>query len=107
MKKHFNFIIRAVDLLLPTACLIVAVVWGMAVLGRRSCREAGLALTASNASRRRFSSNEAIALSTLPLNSFNTFRSSCFRFMPSRSISHPLRLRGNRINTCVAFQAAI
>ena len=39
---------RAVDLLLPTACLIVAVVWGMAVLGRRSCREAGLALTASN-----------------------------------------------------------
>lgn len=26
---------RAVDLLLPTACLIVAVVWGMAVLGRR------------------------------------------------------------------------
>ena len=28
--------------------LIVAVVWGMAVLGRRSCREAGLALTASN-----------------------------------------------------------
>lgn len=39
---------RAVDLLLPTACLIVTVVWGMAVLGRRSCREAGLALTASN-----------------------------------------------------------
>ena len=26
MKKHFNFIIRAVDLLLPTACLIVTVV---------------------------------------------------------------------------------
>ena len=39
---------RAVDLLLPTACLIVTVVWGMAVLGRRSCRETGLALTASN-----------------------------------------------------------
>ena len=39
---------RAVALLLPTACLNVAVVWGMAVLGRRSCREAGLALTASN-----------------------------------------------------------
>lgn len=39
---------RAVDLLVPTVCLIVSVVWGMVLLGRRTCREGGLPLTASN-----------------------------------------------------------
>ena len=39
---------RAVDLLVPTVCLIVSVVWGMVLLGRRACREGGLPLTASN-----------------------------------------------------------
>lgn len=32
---------RAVDLLVPTVCLIVSVVWGMVLLGRRTCREGG------------------------------------------------------------------
>ena len=33
---------------MPTVCLIVSVVWGMVLLGRRTCREGGLPLTASN-----------------------------------------------------------
>lgn len=36
------------DLLLPTLCLIAAVVWGMLHYGRLSCREQGLPLSAAN-----------------------------------------------------------
>ena len=46
--RDFGPMYRREQLAIRQACLIVAVVWGMAVLGRRSCREAGLALTASN-----------------------------------------------------------
>lgn len=36
------------DLLLPTFCLIGTVVWGMVILGRRSCLEGDLPLTLTN-----------------------------------------------------------